>query len=97
MEIPLALTTDRPYLTSRLLLAGLSVRNVILDGMTLNASNFQVGDWVRMANGRECAIAVLCIGGKEVYVKTANVGRGAGIVKVPIASLTKIDLPTAGQ
>lgn len=65
--------------------------------MTLDAINFQVGDWVRMANGRESTVTVQCIGGKEVYVKSDDVGRGAGIGKIPIASLTKIDCPTAGN
>ena len=66
-------------------------------GMTLDAANFRVGDWVRMANGRECTVAVQCIGDKELYVKTEDVGRGTGVVKVPIASLTKIDGPTGGD
>ena len=73
------------------------MRRDTLDGMTLGAANFQVGDWVRMANGRECTVAVQCIGDKEIYVKTEDVGRGTGVVKVPIASLTKIDGPNAGQ
>lgn len=85
---------NREQLTTALV-AGFFMRGRMA-GMTQDAK-FQVGDWVRLANGRETTVASQCINGKEVYVKSGDVGHGAGIEKVSIASLTRIDGPTAGN
>ena len=50
-----------------------------------------------MANGRETTVTLQCVGGKEVYVKSEDVGRGAGVEKVLISSVTKIDPPPTGS